>query len=154
MTHLDGPTTRPIVDIHRHPIGPKLAAKMAEAGLYDPKQPFPQANARDLICDREFFDLDHAMPKQREEGITLSLASNGGEVDWFAQDLLRVGTIDALKFLNGGYVEMRDRYPGEFASMANAHALEEGCRPVVEEMITHGGAKALAVASAMPPLAA
>lgn len=31
--------------------------------------------------------------------------------------------------------------------MANAHALEESCRPIVEEMITHGGAKAIAVAS-------
>ena len=29
---------RAIVDTHRHPIGPKLAAKMAEAGLYDPKK--------------------------------------------------------------------------------------------------------------------
>ena len=28
---------RAIVDTHRRPIGPKLAAEMAEAGLYDPK---------------------------------------------------------------------------------------------------------------------
>ncbi len=34
-----------IVDTHRHPIGPKLAARMAEGGFYDPKQPFPQTNA-------------------------------------------------------------------------------------------------------------
>ena len=68
---------RAIVDTHRHPIGPKLAAKMAESGLYDPKQEFPQANDKDLICYREFFDLDYAMPKQREGGVTLSLASNG-----------------------------------------------------------------------------
>ena len=31
--------------------------------------------------------------------------------------------------------------------MANAHALEESCRPVVEEMISKGDAKAIAVAS-------
>jgi glycerol dehydrogenase-like iron-containing ADH family enzyme len=31
--------------------------------------------------------------------------------------------------------------------MANAHALEDGCRPIVEEMISHGGAMAIAVAS-------
>jgi predicted TIM-barrel fold metal-dependent hydrolase len=37
--------------------------------------------------------------------------------------------------------------PGEFALMANAHALEEGCRSIVEEMINQGGAKAIAVAS-------
>ena len=97
----------PIVDTHRHPIGPKLAAKMAEAGLYDPKQEFPQTNAQDLICYREFFDLDYAMPKQREGGVTLSLASNGGEVEWFARDLLQVGTGDALKILNDEYLEIR-----------------------------------------------
>ena len=120
---------------------------MAEAGLYDPKQPFPQTNPQDLICYREFFDLDYAMAKQREEGVTLSLASNGGEVVWFAQDLLQVSTGEALKFLNDEYLEIRDRYPGEFALMANAHALEESCRPIVEEMIGKGGAKAIAVAS-------
>lgn len=136
-----------IVDTHRHPIGPKLAARMAQAGLYDPRQPFPQSNPQDLICYREFFDLDFAMPKQREEGVTLSLASNGGEVEWFARDLLKVSTVDALKFLNDEYLEMRDSYPGEFALMANAHALEEGCRRIVEDMIGKGGAKAIAVAS-------
>ena len=56
---------------------------MAERGLYNPKQDFPQTNAQDLICYREFFDLEYAMPKQREGGVTLSLASNGGEVEWF-----------------------------------------------------------------------
>jgi hypothetical protein len=147
MTPLSGTEHRAIVDTHRHPIGPKLAAKMAESGLYDPKQALPQTNAQDLICYREFFDLDFAMPKQREGGVTLSLASNGGEVDWLARDLLQVSTGEALKFLNDEYLEIRDRYPGEFALMANAHALEEGCRPIVEEMISQGGAKAIAVAS-------
>jgi hypothetical protein len=105
---MDSATEHPtIVDTHRHPIGPKLAAKMAEAGLYDPKQEFPQTNAQDLICYREFFDLDYAMPKQRECGVTLSLASNGGEVEWFARDLLQVGTGDALKILNDEYLEIR-----------------------------------------------
>src|SRR6202046_3040692 len=102
---------RAIVDTHRHPIGPKLAAKMAEAGLYDPKQGFPQANDKDLICYREFFDLDYAMPKQREGGVTLSLASNGGEVDWIARDLLKVSTGDALKFLNEEYLGITVGFP-------------------------------------------
>jgi hypothetical protein len=48
---------RAIVDTHRHPIGTKLAAKMAERGFYDPKQEFPQTNAQDLIGYREFYDL-------------------------------------------------------------------------------------------------
>src|ERR1700689_2559531 len=138
---------RAIVDTHRHPIGPKLAAKMAEAGLYDPKEQFPQTNPQDLMCYREFFDLEYAMPKQREGGVTLSLASNGGEVEWFARDVLQVSTVEGLKFFNDEYLEIRDRYPGEFALMANAHALEEGCRPIVEKMISQGGAKAIAVAS-------
>ena len=138
---------RAIVDTHRHPIGPKLAAKMAERGFYDPKQEFPQTNAQDLIGYREFYDLEYAMPKAREEGVTLCLASNGGEVEWFARDLLQVSTGDALKTLNDEYLEIRDRYPGEFALMANAHALEENCRPIVEEMLRNCGAKAIAVAS-------
>jgi hypothetical protein len=145
---------RAIVDTHRHPVGPKLAAKMAETGLYDQKQAFPQANDKDLICYREFFDLDYAMPKQRQGGVTLSLASNGGEVDWIARDLLQVSTGDALKFLNDEYLEIRDRYPDEFALMANAHALEESCRPIVEEMISQRGAKATPLPlSARPRLA-
>jgi hypothetical protein len=78
-----GTERRAIVDTHRHPIGPKLAAKMAERGFYDPKQEFPQTNAQDLIGYREFYDLEYAMPKAREEGVTLCLASNGGEVEWF-----------------------------------------------------------------------
>jgi hypothetical protein len=40
-----GTKHRAIVDTHRHPIGPKLAGKMAERGFYDPKQEFPQTNA-------------------------------------------------------------------------------------------------------------
>jgi hypothetical protein len=73
---------RAIVDTHRHPIGPKLAAKMAERGLYDPKQEFPQTNAQDLICYREFFDLDYAMPKQREGGVTPPIAPRSQWRHW------------------------------------------------------------------------
>ena len=142
-----GTEHRAIVDTHRHPIGPKLRDKMAESGLFDFKTPFPQTNAQDLFGYRTFVDLDYAMPMQREGGVPLSIASNGGEVDWISRDLLKVSTGDALKFLNDEYLEIRDRYPGEFALMANAHALEESCRPIVEEMISKGGAKAIAVAS-------
>src|SRR3984957_4049372 len=135
-----------IVDTHRPPIGPKLAAKMAAADLYDPKQAFPQANDKDLICYREFVDLAYAMIKQREEGVTLSVASNGGEVEWIA-GMLQMSASDAIKFLNDDGLEIQDRYPGEFALMANAHALDESCRPIVEEMIEHSDAKAIAVSS-------
>jgi len=147
MTPPNGTKHRAIVDTHRHPIGPKLAAKMAERGFYNPKQEFPQTNAQDLIGYREFYDLDYAMIKQRAEGVTLSLASNGGEVEWFARDMLQVSTVEALKVLNDEYLEINDSYSGEFALMANAHALEESCRPIVEKMISQSGAKAIAVAS-------
>ena len=147
VTSLNGTEYRAIVDTHRHPMGTKMQAKMAEAGLYDPKQGYPQTNAQDLISYRECFDLDYAMPVQRDDGVTLSLITNGGEVPWIARDLLKVSTVEALKFLNDEYREISDRYPGEFALTANAHALEEDCRPIVEEMIRQGGAKAIAVAS-------
>ena len=147
MTPPTGTNRRAIVDTHRHPVGPKLAAKMAEAGFYDPKKPFPQTNPQDFVGQREFFDLDYAVPIQREDGVTLSISSNGGEVEWISQDLLKVSTGDALKFLRDEYLEIEDSYPGEFAHMATAHAHEESCRPIVEEMITKGGAKAIAVSS-------
>jgi hypothetical protein len=89
MTSPNGTEHRAIVDTHRHPIGPKLAAKIAKRGFYDPKQEFPQTNAQDLIGYREFYDLGYAMPKQREGGVTLSLARNGGEVEWFARDYFK-----------------------------------------------------------------
>ena len=104
-----GTEHRAIVDTHRHPIGPKLRDKMAESGLFDFKKPFPQTNAQDLFGYRTFFDLDYAMPMQREGGVTLSIASNGGEVDWISRDLLKVSTGDALKFLNDEYLEIKDR---------------------------------------------
>src|SRR5271163_3518543 len=75
-----GTERRAIVDTHRHPVGRKLRDKMAESGLFDFKKPFPQTNAQDLFGYRTFFDLDYAMPMQREGGVTLSIASNGGEV--------------------------------------------------------------------------
>src|SRR5271169_2776086 len=138
---------RPIVDTHRHPWGKKMQSKIEERGLLDPKQGFPQTNALDLMAYREVFDLDYAMPIQREGGITLSLMTNGGEVEWLARDLLQGSTVEGLKFFNDEYVDIMDRYPGEFAPTANAHALEEACRPVVEEMINKGGGKAIAVSS-------
>jgi predicted TIM-barrel fold metal-dependent hydrolase len=147
MTLLNGSERRAIVDTHRHPWGQKMLAKIQERGLLDPTKGFPQTNALDLMAYREVFDLDYAMPIQREGGITLSLMTNGGEVEWLARDLLQSSTVDGLKFFNDEYVEIMNRYPGEFAPTANAHALEETCRPVVEEMVLKGGAKAIAVAS-------
>jgi predicted TIM-barrel fold metal-dependent hydrolase len=139
--------TQHIVDTHRHPIGPKLSAKFAERGVYDPKKPFPQTNAADIMTYREFMDLAYSMPMQREGGVTRSIASAGGEVEWVAQQILETNTVDALKFMNDEFLEIRDRYPGEFDLMANAHALEETSRDVIDPMLKQHGAKAIAVAS-------
>ena len=87
---------------------------MEEQGLLDPKQGFPQTNAQDLMGYREVFDLDYAMSIQREGGITLSLMTNGGEVAWLAHDLLKVSTVDGIKYLNDEYVDIMNRFPGEF----------------------------------------
>jgi hypothetical protein len=67
-------------------------------------------------------------------------------VDWIS-GLLKCSTGDALKFLHDEDLEIKDRFPGEFEMMANAHALQESCQPIVEEMISKGGAKAIAVCS-------
>jgi hypothetical protein len=83
----------------------------------------------DFIAYRETMDLDYAVAMQREGGVTLSLASNGGEVEGIARNLLHVSTGDAIKFLNEENLEIKDRFPGEFAAMANAHALDESCLP-------------------------
>jgi len=137
---------RVLVDTHRHIVGPKLRAKMADAGFFDPKQPFPQTNDQDLIGYRSFYDLDYAIIKQREEGVTLSIISNGGEVPWIAK-MIGSSTGDAIKFLNDEYLEAQASYPGEFDLMANAHALDESSLPVIEEIISQNDAKAIAVSS-------
>jgi len=142
-----GAKPRAVVDKHRHVVGPKLAAKMAAVGLYNPKLPFPQINPLDFVCHRDFVDLDYAMPKQRKAGVTMSVASNGGEIEWIAHDLLRVSTGEAIKFMNDEYLAASARFPGEFALMANAHALEESCRPIVEAFITKDCGKPIAVSS-------
>src|ERR1700685_1757932 len=147
MTKPNKTQRRPIVDTHRHPWGTKMQAKIEDRGLLDPKKGFPQTNALDLMAYREVFDLDYAMPIQREGGITLSLMTNGGEVEWLGRGLAPGTTLGGAKFFNEEYVDIMNRYPGEFAPTANAHALEESCRPVVEEVIRQGGATAIAVAS-------
>jgi predicted TIM-barrel fold metal-dependent hydrolase len=147
MTASNATSYQAIIDTHRHPVGPKLTAKLAEAGTFDPTKGFPQSNPMDFIAYRETVDLDYAVAKQREGGVTLSLASNGGEVEGIARNLLHASTGDAIKFLNEENLEIKDRFPGEFAAMANAHALEATCLPLVEKMIGQGGVKAVAVAS-------
>ncbi len=76
---------------------------MAERGLYDPKQKFPQTNAQDLICYREFFDLDYAMPKaargwrhpQIHQPI-LAIRREKAEIAFIVKAVDRTGTVGWL----------------------------------------------------------
>src|ERR1700683_2291998 len=122
-----GTKRRAIVDTHRHPWGQKMQSKIEQRGLLDPKKGFPQTNALDLMAYREVFDLDYAVPIQREGGITLSLMTNGGEVEWLARDLLQGSTVEGLKFFNDEYVDIMNRYPGEVAPTATAPPTQKGC---------------------------
>jgi len=49
--------------------------------------------------------------------------------------------------MNDEYLAAIARFYGEFALMANAHALEEGGRRIVKAFITKDGGKAIAVSS-------
>lgn len=136
-----------VIDTHRHPVGPKLRSKMEQRGLYDPKKPFPQTNASDVVFYRDFVDLDYSVGPQREGGVTRAITSNGGEIEWFGQELLRMDTLDTVKFVNDESVEIRDKYPQDFVLMANVHALEERTRALADAMITQQDAKAISVST-------
>ena len=138
---------RPVIDTHRHPIGPRLRAKMVERGMFDDSKPLPQTNASDIVFYRDFVDLDYSMGPQREGGVTRAIASSGGEIEWVARKLLGSGPAEAARFVNAESVEIRERYPDDFALMANAHALDETTRADVERMMGRHDAKAIAVAT-------
>src|SRR6202021_3738716 len=104
-------------------MGKKMQSKKEERGLLDPKHGFPQTNALDLMAYRGVFDLDYAMPIQREGGITLSLMTNGGEVEWLARDLLQPSTLDGLKFFNDEYVDIMDGFPGGLGTRGTAQGV-------------------------------
>jgi hypothetical protein len=86
---------------------------------------------------RESVDVDYSMEIQRQSGVTLCVNSYGGEVETFAQHVIKASTVDTLKFLNDESFELRDRFPDEVACMANAHALEESSRDVIDPLISN-----------------
>jgi hypothetical protein len=107
--------------------------KMAEAGLFDPRKPLPQVNALDFFAYRDFLDLEYGVSQQREGGVTLSIASNGGEVDWIS-GLLKVSTNDALKFRYDEDREIQHRFPGEFDYGAVPYGIKEHVQ-IVEDVL-------------------
>jgi len=103
--------TRSIIDTHRHIFGPKLRQKFVENIGFDDSKPLPQANAGEMFFYRESVDVDYSMEIQRQSGVTSCVNSYGGEVETFAQHIIKANTIDTLKFLNDESFELRDRFP-------------------------------------------
>jgi len=129
--------TRNIIDTHRHIFGPKLRQKFVENIGFDDSKPLPQANAGEMFFYRESVDVDYSMEIQRQSGVTLCVNSYGGEIDTFAQNIIKASTIDTLKFLHDESFELRARFPKDIACMANAHALEENTRDVIDPLISN-----------------
>jgi len=145
MTQSKG--TRSIIDTHRHIFGPKLRQKFVENIGFDDTKPLPQANAGEMFFYRESVDVDYSMEIQRQSGVTLCVNSYGGEVETFAQHIIKANTVDTLKFLHDESFELRDRFPHDIALMANAHALEENTRDVVDPLISSKEACCISVST-------
>ena len=81
---------RAIVDTHRHPIGPKLADQDGRARLLRPETKIPadQRSGLDRLSQVYDLDLRHAQAA-RWRRHPQPCTSNGGEVDWLAQDCFK-----------------------------------------------------------------
>src|SRR6204780_355556 len=111
---------RSIIDTPRHIFGPRLRQKLVEnIGLNDSK-PLPQVFGDEMFFYRESVDVDYSMEIQRKSGVTLCVNSYGGEVETFAQHVIKASTIDTPNFPHNESFELRDRFPKDIALMANA----------------------------------
>jgi len=143
----DGQGTKIVIDTHRHIFGPRLRKKFVENIGLDDSKPLPQANDSEMFFYRESVDVDYSMEIQRQSGVTTCVNSYGGEVDTFAQHIIKANTVDTLKFLNDESFELQDRFPKDIVSMANAHALEENTRDVIDPLISNKEACAISISS-------
>jgi amidohydrolase family protein len=139
--------TRSIIDTHRHIFGPKLRQKLVENVGFDESKPFPQVFGDEMFFYRESLDVDYSMEIQRKSGVTLCVNSYGGEVETYAQHVIKASTVDTLKFLNDESFELRGRFPEDIVCMANAHALEESSRDVIDPLISSKEACAISICS-------
>src|ERR1700678_753986 len=145
MTQSQAP--RSIIDTHRHIFGPKLRQKFVENIGLDDSKPLPQANAGEMFFYRESLDVDYSMEVQRQSGVSSCVNSYGGEIETFAQHIIKASTVDTLKFLHDESFELRDRFPDEIACMANAHALEENTRAVIDPLISNKEACCISIST-------
>jgi predicted TIM-barrel fold metal-dependent hydrolase len=139
--------TRSIIDTHRHIFGPKLRQKLVENLGFDNSKPFPQVFGDEMFFYRESLDVDYSMEIQQQSGVTLCVNSYGGEVETYAQHVIKASTVDTLKFLNDESFELRDRFPEDVVCMANAHALEESSRDVIDPLISSKETCAISICS-------
>jgi hypothetical protein len=138
--------TRNIIDTHRHIFDPKLRQKFVENIGFDDSKPLPQVNDGEMVFYRESIDVDYSMD-QRQSGVSSCVNSYGGEVETFAQQIIKANTIDTLTFLNDESFELRDRFPDDVACMANAHALEENTRDVIDPLISNKEACCISIST-------
>jgi hypothetical protein len=136
-----------IIDTHRHVWGPKLRQKLVDNGGLDDSKPLPQVTDSEQFYYRESVDADYSMEIQRQSGVSLSVISYGGEVEGFGEHIIKANTVDTLTFLNDEALELRDRFPDDIACMANAHALEEKTRDLIDPLISHQGACAISIST-------
>ena len=136
-----------IIDTHRHLVGPKLKNKFIENGGLDDSKPLPQVTDEEVFYYREFVALDYSLEKSRQAGVTKSIISQGGELEIFAKHIIKQDTLDSMRFLNDEQMEIRERYPSDVACMANAHALEEGSRDIIDPLIGNQAACAISIAT-------
>jgi hypothetical protein len=66
-------------------------------------------------------------------------------IETFAKQIIKASTIDTIKFLHDESFELRDRFPKDIAVMANAHALEENTRDVIDPLISSKQACAISI---------
>src|ERR1700690_1673203 len=143
MTTPQAPRT--ITDTHRHIFGPKLRQKLVGNIGFDDSKPFPQVFGDEMFFYRESLDVDYSMEIQQQSGVTLCVNSYGGEIETFARQIIKASTIDTIKFLHDESFELRDRFPKDIAVMANAHALEENTREVIDPLISSKEACAISI---------
>src|ERR1700689_853631 len=139
--------TRTIIDTHRHIFGPKLRQKLVENIGFDDSKPLAQVFGGGMFFYRESVDVDYSVEIQRQSGVTLCVNSYGGEIETCAQSIIKASTIDTLKFLHDESFELQDRFPKDIVSMANAHALEENTRDVIDPLISNKEACCISISS-------
>jgi predicted TIM-barrel fold metal-dependent hydrolase len=134
-----------VVDTHRHPFGKREQEIMASVGAYDPSRPLPQA-ARGNVWYAEWLDEDTTVAGQREGGVTRSLLSNGGELEFFAE-LGGGDTLGTARMMLEEKLELIGRHPDDFGLMVDVDPFDERFSEFLAEGLDRHDACAISVAT-------